>query len=134
MGAKRFTLDSNDDFVDQRPEQFLPVARRGRGCVPQRSEVGTDREKAAAHLFGNRAPGLAFAPHEIGPRGFQRLQGLFPLALEAARHETVFRIDGAIAPLGALGFVARAFRREPPWLERGLAIRLEVARRRRWLR
>src|SRR5271165_7139291 len=125
MRAKRLTLDPDDDFVDKRPKQFLPVARRGRGCVPQRHEIGTDREQAASLLFGDCAPALALAAREIGLRGLQRLQGFLPLALEAARHETVFGIDGAIAPLGALGFVARAFRGEPPRLERSLAIRLE---------
>ena len=90
-----------------------------------RSEIGPEREEAAALLLGDRAPGARSRAREIGLRGLQRLQGFFPLALEAARHETVFGIDGAIAALGALGFVARAFRREPPWLERRLAIRLE---------
>jgi hypothetical protein len=58
-------------------------------------------------------------------RGLQRLQGFFPLSLEAARHETVVGIDGAIAALGALGFITGAFHGESPLLERRVAIRLE---------
>ena len=62
-------------------------------------------------------------------------QALLPFAFEAARHQAVVGIDGAVAALGAARFVACPLDAETPLPERGLAIGLEPLRgRRQWRR
>jgi hypothetical protein len=56
----------------------------------------------------------------------QFLQSAFPLRFEPACDEPVFRVDRAIAALGALGAVARAFDVAPELCKRRLVICFEL--------
>ena len=105
-GRKRFTLDPNDDFVDQRP--LLPSCRAPWSWSRSNSEarVGTDREKggcapvrypcAGARVRAARDTSALAASSAFRDSSHSRSR---PRAVD----DTVFRIDGAIAPLGALG-------------------------------
>ena len=88
-------------------------AARGRlargGAFPNRQSAGTP----------------PFAAFEFGLSLFEFAQALFPFRLEAARDEPILGLDGAIASLGALGFVARPFDGESPLFEGAVVIGLD---------
>src|ERR1700682_1466868 len=52
-------------------------------------------------------------------------RGFLPLSLETAGDKTIIRVDGAIAPLGALRFIACPFHRETPLRERTVMVGFE---------
>src|SRR5262249_55051607 len=80
------------------------AARRLRSCL----------ESTRGRSFSRRASSVSSA------------EALFPRTLEAARDEPVVGIYGAIAALGEACHVARPLDAEPPVLERGLAIHLQL--------
>src|SRR5215472_5798899 len=105
MGRGLVALNLDDDLVDEGSQQLLPVARGGRGCIPDTGEIGPECEQAVTLLVRDRARALPLAIGKLGLGGFERPQALLPFAFEAACHQAVVRIDGAIAAL-ALRFVA----------------------------
>jgi len=66
---------------------------------------------------------------QIGLGDGERPQALLPFALEAARHQPIVGVDGAVAALGALHFVACSLHTEPPLLQDRIAIAFEPLRR-----
>ena len=52
VGGRLVAIDLDRDVLDEGAQQFLAVARRGRGRVPDDRVIGTKREKAVA--FGLR--------------------------------------------------------------------------------
>src|SRR5450631_2000981 len=52
-GGKCIALDFDDDLVNECSQQLLPVARRGRACVPDGDEIGSPRESPVALLLGD---------------------------------------------------------------------------------
>jgi hypothetical protein len=59
----------------------------------------------------NLVVALAFAPGELGFGLLELAQALLPIALEAARNETVLGIDSAIAAFGTVPRTGYARRR-----------------------
>ena len=55
----------------------------------------------------------------------KRAQAFLPVAFEAARHQPVVGVDGAIAALGALRFVIGSLDPEPPLLQSDFAFGFE---------
>jgi hypothetical protein len=125
MGRGLVALDLDDDFFEERAQQLLAVARRGRGRLPDGGEIGPEREEAVALCLRDHPRPLPFAALEIGLGGFELPQALFPIAFEAARHQPVVGVDGAIAALGTLRFVTCPLHPEPPLLQGGPAIAFE---------
>src|SRR6266508_4433152 len=93
--------------------------------MPDEREIGSECEQTTALLLRDHVWALPLAAGEVGFCGFKCAQALLPLALKAASHQPVVGIDGTIATLGALSFVARPLHAEPPLLEHGLTICLE---------
>ena len=75
--------DFDNDFLEERPQQLLPVARScGRGV---RNGGETARARAdAALILGERRWTRLFAARKLGLGGLERAQALLPFALEAA--------------------------------------------------
>src|SRR5215216_2923168 len=126
MSRGLVALDLDDHLLDQRTEQLLPVTRRGCGRPPDCCEVETECADTATLLAREHARALILTTCEFRLRRLERIEALLPRTLEAARDEPVVGIDGAIAPLGEACRVARPLDAEPPVLERGLAIHLEL--------
>ena len=99
-------LNFDNDFLEQRPHELLPVARR-RGCgMPNGSQVSSEREQTTALILGERRWARLFAAGKLGLGGLERAQALLPFALEAASDQAVVGIDGAVAALCAARFEA----------------------------
>src|SRR5205809_473164 len=128
MRCRLVALDLDDHFLDQCAEQLFPVARCSRGRSPDRREVGTDHAEAIAFLSREHARTLLLATCKFQLRCLECGQTLLPRALQATRHQPVVGIDGAIATLGEACCIARPLDAEPPVLERGRAIHLELLR------
>src|SRR6266516_3568940 len=128
MRCRLVALDLDDHFLDQCAEQLFPVARCSRGRSPDRREVGTDHAEAIAFLSREQARTLLLATCKFHLRCLECGQTLLPRALQATRHQPVVGIDGAIATLGEACCIARPLDAEPPVLERGRAIHLELLR------
>src|SRR5262249_60913786 len=126
MGRELVTLDFDDDFFEQRPEQLLAITRRSRGRIPHSADICSDRKQACALCLGEHAGALLLATRQLSLRGFERAKALLPIALEAAGNQPIVGIDGAIAPLGTACLVARPLDAEPPLLEGCLAIGLKA--------
>src|SRR5262249_56980791 len=91
---------------------------------PLRDPDQVQRDGCVPALRARRAIILATCQFRL--RRLQRPEALFPRTLEAARDEPVVGIYGAIAALGEACHVARPLDAEPPVLERGLAIHLQL--------
>src|SRR5258708_35804258 len=65
------TLDLDDDLLDQRLQQLLPVARRRRRGVPHARKIGPEREQAAALLWGEQPRTLPLAARKLGLGSFE---------------------------------------------------------------
>ena len=126
MGRGLVALDLDDHLLDQRANQLLPVARCGGDRRPDRREVRTERTDTAALLAREHARALILATCEFCLRRLERIEALLPCTLETTRDESVVGIDGAIAALGETCRIARPLDAEPPVLERGLAIHLQL--------
>src|SRR5215471_1897743 len=70
MGRELVTLDFDDDFFEQRPEQLLAIARRSRGRIPHSADICSDRKQACALCLGEHAGALLLATRQLSPRGF----------------------------------------------------------------
>ena len=44
MGAVLFFVDRDDNFFEHDTQQFLPVAYRGRWCVPNLQQISAERQ------------------------------------------------------------------------------------------
>src|SRR5574339_519102 len=53
-------------------------------------------------------------------------QAAFPFCFQSAGDQTILRFDSTVTPLHTLGFVTCAFHLQPPLLESGVAISLEL--------
>src|SRR5262249_28169391 len=88
MGRELVTLDFDDGFFEQRPEQLLAIARRSsRGGIPHSVDICADRKQACALCLGEHAGALLLATRQLSPRGFERAKALLPIALEAAGNQ-----------------------------------------------
>ena len=105
--------------------RLLAVLWRGRGRSPDGGEIGPEREQTVALGLRDYPWLLPFAALQFGLGGIERPQALLPFAFEAARHQPVVGVDGAVAAFGALRFVAGPLQPEPPLLQSGLAVAFE---------
>src|SRR5262249_31620124 len=92
VGCRLIALDLDNHLLDQRTQQLLPVAWRGRGCGPYGGEVGTEGAQAIALLDREHAPALILATCQFLLRRLQRPAALLPRTLEAERDEPVVGI------------------------------------------
>jgi hypothetical protein len=116
MGCCLVALDLDDDFLEQRPQQLLPVTRHGRCRAPDGSKIGSECEQAVALVLGESARGFPLAARSLAPRSFERAQAFLPLPFEPAGNKPVVGIDGAIAAFGTVRLVARPLDAEAPLL------------------
>ena len=123
--AVLLALDVEDDFFDQAAQELLAVAVGGCGRGPHAAEVCAEREQLLAFGVGQRPRSLLLAQRELGFGVGERVQRLFPVALQAARDQAVLGLDVAVAALSALGLVSRLLDLEAPLRERGVVILLE---------
>src|SRR5262249_39326516 len=72
MRRELVTLDFDDDFFEQRPEQLLAIARRSRGRIPHSADICSDRKQACAICLGEHAGALLLATRQLSPRGVER--------------------------------------------------------------
>ena len=75
-----------------------------------------------AFFGGQTARAALLAPHKLGFGGSQSGELLLPLALQAARDQTVFRINRSVAPLCACRFIAGSFDFQAPLPKRGVVV------------
>ena len=102
-------MDCDDDFLEQRAQQLLLVARRRGWGLPGFEQVGAEGEQADAFVHTERSGAQLFATRKLGLGLFQFAQALLPLGLNATGDETVVGVDGAIATFGALRAVVVGF-------------------------
>ena len=100
-------LDSQGDILEQRAEQLLAIAITRGGSEPDTLEVFTECKDRVTFFARKRARSCVFAIRELGFGRLQFLQGAFPFCFKSTCDESVLRVDGAIASLGALRVVAR---------------------------
>ena len=125
MGGRLVAIDSDHDVFNKGAQQLLPVARRGRLGVPDDGQIGSEREETIALGLRNHPRPLSFAALQLSLGRLKRTQAFLPVAFEAARHQPVIGVDGAIAALGVLRFVIGSLDPEPPLLQRDFAIDFE---------
>ncbi|WP_456828356.1 hypothetical protein [Bradyrhizobium sp. USDA 4518] len=107
MSVVFIALDSQGDIVEQRAEQLLAIAIARRGSEPDTLEVFTECKDRVAFFVRKRARSGMFAVREFGFGSLQFQQSAFPFCFESTRDESILRVHGAIASLGALRVVAR---------------------------
>src|SRR5262249_25950655 len=99
-------VDGDDHFFEHRAEQLLAIAIGGRRRVPHPAEVAAESADRSAILVAESA-WLLFPPISGRELGFAKLaEASFPFGLETASDETIVGVDGAVASLGTLGFIA----------------------------
>ena len=79
VGGRPTARRGDDHFLEQRPQQLLPVTCRRGGSVPDSLQVRSEREHGL-QLVGCKSAGTApFAAFELGPRPFEFAQTPFPV-------------------------------------------------------
>src|SRR5499433_2984994 len=121
MGGRLVAIDLDCDVFDEGAQQLLPVARRGRWCVPDGGEIGSECEQTIALGLRDHPRPLFFAAFQLDLGRLKCAQALLPVAFEAACHQPVVGIDSAITTLGALCLVIGSLDPEPPLLQSGFA-------------
>ena len=94
-------------------------------ATPRAGEIGSEREETIALGLRDHPRPLSFAALQLSLGRLKRTQAFLPVAFEAARHQPVIGVDGAIAALGVLRFVIGSLDPEPPLLQRDFAIDFE---------
>src|SRR6266852_1192618 len=122
MCAAFVLVDCDDDFLDQRAQQLLLVARRRGRRLPRLEQVGAEGKQADALVWAERSGAQLFATREFGLDLLELAQAALPFGLDATGDKAVVGVDGAIAALGALRLVARALDRETPLRQGAVAI------------
>jgi hypothetical protein len=108
--------------------RILPVTIRGRHGGPNAFDIGAEGQEGLSLFRSETARLLPFASGQLDLGGIERSQAPLPLRFQAASHEPIVRIDGAIAALGALRFVARPFELVSPLRQRRVTVALELLR------
>src|SRR5262245_24201997 len=108
------------------PSSFLPITRRGGGRVPDIGEIGAEQGNTAVLLAREHARTLLLATAKLRLRGLKRTQALLPRLFQTTRHEPIVGIDGTISALGKVGGILRSLDAQPPVLEGGLTVDLEL--------
>src|SRR5258708_382818 len=119
MSAMLLLVDRDDDFLKYGAKEFFLVSWQGGWSPPNGGQVSTQSKQAATLIGAERLRSQCFAMGKLGLGTIEFAQGFLPLSLETAGDKTIIRVDGAIATLGALRFIACPFHRETPWRERG---------------
>ena len=125
MSAMLLLVDRDDDFLKYGAKEFFLVSWQGGWSPPNGGQVSTQCEQAATLIGAERLRSQCFAMGKLGLGPIEFAQGFLPLSLETASDKTIIRIDGAIATLGALRFVACPFHRETPLRERTVMVGFE---------
>jgi hypothetical protein len=122
-------LDGNHDVLEQRAQQFLLVARRGGGGVPDAREVVTERAKTFRVGGTHRTRALGLAAGQVALRLVEFPQPSLPVGFESTRDQPILGLHRAIASFGPFGFVPGPFNGEAPLCERGVVVRFDLVRR-----
>jgi hypothetical protein len=134
--AMPMTFDANsfraaDDFdqnpFEQQTNDGLALKLACAFGAPQLRQIlrqFTNRREFS-HIWRLRACALDAFILRLQSRLFR--QGFFPVAFERSRHQTVFRLDGAILPAGAVDFIARPFQSLTPMTVQRIAVGFEIS-------
>jgi hypothetical protein len=76
MGHRLVTVDREDHLLDESSQKLLAVAGCGRRRIPDRGEVGPEREQAITLLLAEDAGALLQAAGEFVLRGLKVRQTL----------------------------------------------------------
>src|SRR6266545_1117554 len=101
VGPAFVLVDCDDDFLEQRAQQLLLVARRRGRRLPGLEQIGAEGKQADALMCAERSWAELFAPRKLGLGLVELTQAALPLGLDATGDEAVVGIDGAVAALGA---------------------------------
>src|SRR5258708_9602659 len=118
MSAMLLLVDGDDDFLKYGAKEVFLVSWKGGWSPPNGGQVSTQSKQAATLIGAERLRSQCFAMGKLGLGTIEFAQGFLPLSLETAGDKTIIRVDGAIATLGALRFIACPFHRETPFRER----------------
>jgi hypothetical protein len=123
------TVDSHGHILQQRPQELLFVARRGRGRGPHASDIVTERAEALGVGRAEGLPVVALAEVKFALGLLQVPETLLPLGFQATGHEAILGLDRAIAAFGAVGVIPRSLDGEAPLRERRIVVGVELRRR-----
>jgi hypothetical protein len=123
------TVDRHGHILQQRPEELLFVAHRGRGRGPHASDIVTERAEALGVGWAEGPPVVALPKVEFALGLLQVSQTLLPLGFQAAGHEVILGLDRAIAAFGAVGCIPRPLDGEVPLRERRIVVGAKLGRR-----
>ncbi|HKY39828.1 MAG TPA: reverse transcriptase domain-containing protein [Polyangiaceae bacterium] len=99
-------VDVNDDFFNQCTEKLFTVTIGGRWRSPYELDIFAEGEDLCTLLGIQDASFICLAPRQIGFSRLKLAQAFLPFSFEAARHQAVVGINGAIASLGTLRLVS----------------------------
>jgi hypothetical protein len=102
-------FDVDEDLFNHRAKKLFAITVSGRRCRPRTFNIFAKGKNLSALLGAQDTRLFGLASRQIHLGGMEFMQALCPVCLKAAGHQAVVWIDGAIAPLCSLGFVAGAF-------------------------
>lgn len=104
----------DDHFLKHRAQQFLLVACRGCGGVPDTTKIRTEREDCIAVGGIEQTGPISLAVLQLLLGVIERLEASLPFRFQSTCNQAVFRIDRTIATFGPCRLVACPFDRQPP--------------------
>src|SRR5258708_28732606 len=125
MSAMLLLVDRDDDFLKYGAKEFFLVSWQGGWSPPNGGQVSTQSKQAATLIGAERLRSQCLAMGKLGLGTIEVARGFLPLRLETAGDKTIIRVDGPIATLGALRFIACPFHRETPLGERTVMVGFE---------
>ena len=126
MGVTFGPLEIQNDFFQQRAQQFFPIAVRSRGCLPDLTNIGAEYLNTFELLLVKPAGPLLLASAQLRFGGGQIAQAARPLCFQTAGHQSILRLHRSVAALGPFGFVARPFHFQAPLRQSGVVVGLEL--------
>ena len=128
-------LRFRDHFFQQRAQEFLAVAVRGRRRSPDLTNIGAEHLNTFELLGADRAGPLLLAAAQFRLGGGQIAQAILPFGFQSASHQPVFGLHGPIAALGPLRLIAGALHFQPPLRQSRIVVGLQLLdREHAWLR
>ena len=98
-------FDDNGHILQQGAEQLLAIAIRGGRRRPHAPQVAAECKQALALAVIQMARLLSLTPLHLGFGVGKFAQPLFPLRLQATRHQPIVGIDGVVSAFGLGCFV-----------------------------